>query len=713
MTSSTPQVLICDDNESIIEGLRLILESEGYKVSSTSSFQAALNITQKHTFDLVLVDLHWPGHDGRELVDHVAHHSPHSTVVVISAEESMEVAVDAVRRGAYDFIRKPYSPPEMLQRIQNALEVHKLKIEQAHSRQRVHNSELLHRFLVENSPDLIYVLDEKGLFVLVNEQFAAVLGYEVSSLVGRDYRTLVHFEDQPQLENEMRLLDKNQDTIRKFELRLKRNSSDNTYLVFETKLMGVEHLQNPHNQLHYSDTGLSNMSKYGIARDITERKQAEDLITFQATHDQLTRLPNRVMFENKLVAAIELAKRENYLVGVMFIDLDRFKVINDSLGHIVGDKLLQHISAGIKDVLRDSDTLARLGGDEFILLLPKVEGRAAVEHVAGKVLKVLRSPIDIDGHEINMSGSLGIALFPEHGNQAARLIHNADLAMYQIKNQSRDGFAFFDPSLDQEVNRRYELERDLRAALAEEQLRVFYQPQIDITLGRVTCMEALVRWRHPRMGLLSPGDFIELAEETRLINQLGSWVLDAACSDMSDWVNHGAQDVRVAVNFSACQFEGEGVVALVRETLKKHGLSGRHLEVEITESVLLRDFDSVTEQLRQLSDMGVLIALDDFGTGYTSLNYLKNLPVDTLKIDRSFIQGLGETPVESSIVTAILGMAQGLNMRAIQEGVETTSQMAYLKSAGCTEMQGYYFAQPQPADHAADCLEPGRYGGLC
>ena len=426
-----------------------------------------------------------------------------------------------------------------------------------------------------------------------------------------------------------------------------------------------------------------------------------------AYHDSLTDLPNRALFEDRLAVTLAQAHRKKQTGAVLFLDLDRFKVVNDTVGHAVGDQLLQSVAERLKGLVREGDTVARVGGDEFTLLLTEVERTEEVVGVAGRVLDALRQPWLLNGHEFRITASIGIAMFPNDGEDADSLLRNADTAMYRAKDQGRDNYMLYTPKMNTMIAERLALENSLRHGLERGELLVYYQPQVDIASGRIVGMEALVRWQHPERGLVSPGEFIPLAEETGLIVPLGAWVMRTACAQNKAWQAAGIPPMRVAVNLSARQFQQRNLTEMVDEVLKETGLEARWLQLEITEGVAMQDVESNIAVLRELRQTGVQIAIDDFGTGHSSLSYLSRLPIDVVKIDQSFIQDLTTDPNGAAIARSIIVMAHNLKLRVIAEGVETEEQLEFLKKRRCDEMQGYLFSKPAPAEAFEEMLRRG------
>jgi len=435
----------------------------------------------------------------------------------------------------------------------------------------------------------------------------------------------------------------------------------------------------------------------GSGRDITQQRLAEEKIRHMAHHDALTQLPNRTLLQDRVGQAIAKAKRNGEVLALLFIDLDRFKTINDSLGHAIGDRLLQAVARRLLACTRAADTVARIGGDEFVILLGDLDRPETARHVAQKVLEALAEPLTLENHNLQVTPSIGIAAYPADGEEVETLMRNADTAMYHAKDAGRNNFQFFTQAMNDAAQQRLQLENDLRQAIERGELMLHYQPQLDLRTGGIVGFEALVRWRHPQRGMVAPSEFIPVAEETGLIGPLGAWVLRAACTQATAWHRAGHSWLQVAVNCSAQQFQEEGFVAAVDDILRASGMPAQRLELEITESVIIHHTEEVNARFQALEDMGVRISIDDFGTGYSSLSYLKRLSIHQLKIDQSFVRDIGSDPNDAAIVSAIVTIAHALGLEVVAEGVETAEQLAFLRAVGCDAAQGYLFSRPLPA----------------
>lgn len=429
-----------------------------------------------------------------------------------------------------------------------------------------------------------------------------------------------------------------------------------------------------------------------------QRRQAEETAQHQIYYDLLTDLPNRMMFVDRLTLALARASHERKMLAVLFVDLDRFKTIIDTLGHAIGDRLLRGVADRLRSCLEEGDTLARLGGDEFVVLLPKINRADQAVRKAQKLLDVLRASFHFNDHELHITTSIGISLYPYDGEDADTLLKNADTALYRAKEQGRNNYQLYTPAMNARAFERLALENSLRKALERHEFLLHYQPQVDLRTEQITGMEALLRWQHPDLGVVYPAEFISLAEETGLIVPLGEWVLRSACAQNKQWQKAGLPKLAVAVNLSARQFQHQDLVETVARILRETGMDPRYLELEITESVAMQNADYTIVVLRELKDMGIQIAMDDFGTGYSSLSYLKKFPIDTLKIDQSFIRDLSSDPNDAAIANAIIVLAHSLKLKVVAEGVETGDQRSFLKQRLCDKIQGFLFSSPLPAD---------------
>jgi diguanylate cyclase (GGDEF)-like protein/PAS domain S-box-containing protein len=538
----------------------------------------------------------------------------------------------------------------------------------------------------EISPTLLCVIDAKGIFQQVNPAAQRILGYSPDELQGRSLMELIHSDDRALVKETGPRL---RDGVSGVEVRCRHRDGRYRWLLW--------------NGVSARDQDLI----YGVALDVSDRREAEAQIAHLAYHDPLTDLPNRQLFLDRLSVAIARAQRRHETLAVLFIDLDRFKVINDSLGHPIGDLLLKEVGKRLRRSLREEDTVARLGGDEFTAILLGGAAPAQVSRVAQKVREAVKAPLLLGGHELAISASIGIGLYPSDGADPQMLLRSADTAMYRAKELGRDGHQFYTAALGERVREQLNLETRLRRALAREELTLYYQPLMELRHGKIVGLEALLRWQDPERGLILPDDFIPLGEVTGFIVTIGSWVLRKACREVQALAG-GNGTMRLAVNLSARQFHHADVVEEIAEVLRDTGLPPHRLELEITETVAMQDQEGTIEVLRGLKDLGVRLSIDDFGTGYSSLSYLRRFPIDTVKIDRSFVRDLADDKSAAGIAAAVIAMARQLKLQVVAEGVETPEQLRFLRAQDCDEAQGYLLAYPTPPKELPRVLEQAR-----
>jgi diguanylate cyclase (GGDEF)-like protein/PAS domain S-box-containing protein len=538
-------------------------------------------------------------------------------------------------------------------------------------------AESKYRSLVEKSLVGVYIVQNEK-FVYTNPRFNSMLGYD--SLVGHHISDIIFPEDRPIIEENMhgRLDGRLQDV--EYQCRVNTKAGD----ILHIELFG--------SRIDYN----GRPAVIGNALDITARKASEQLNEFLANHDPLTALPNRRMLGHKLDQAIDVAKVSNQRIAVMYLDLDRFKYINDTLGHTMGDRLLSLVANRMRECLQAKDILARMGGDEFAIMISEVDSSHNVIEVARKILESVRTSLLLDNYELHVSASIGICFYPEDGSTAEELMKNADTALYRAKDQGKDDFSLYTSAMNSETHAAFFLVNDLHKALKEEQFELFYQPRVCGDTGKVISAEALIRWNHPKLGMVPPGNFIPLLEETGLIIPVTEWVLRTVCWQRRAWIDAGFPLVDFSVNFSAQQFMQKDLTKMITEQLTAFNLDTQWLEIEITETSLMKNTDRIREILQQLKGMGIKVAIDDFGTGYSSLAYLKKFNIDTIKIDRSFIYNLQDSRDNEIITAAIINLARSLNMKTVAEGVEMEEQREFLRQHQCDEMQGFLFSRPLP-----------------
>jgi diguanylate cyclase (GGDEF)-like protein/PAS domain S-box-containing protein len=545
--------------------------------------------------------------------------------------------------------------------------------------------------ILENAVEGIAQFDEKGHYVSVNRAYAGLLGYEPSDLIGLGWEETVFSEDRDKMlaaVEEMKAKGKVETEVRGL-----RKEGD----FFYQQIVMI-----PSYDRHKTFTG-----HYCFMKDITERKRAEAHLNYLASFDSLTHLPNRSLFYDRLRQALARDRWHRRLLAVLFLDLDRFKIINDTLGHGVGDQLLKGVAERLTASVRDGDTVTRYGGDEFTLILADVAHMEDVARVTQKILNALSKPFDLQGHELFVTASIGIALYPNDGDDPEALIKNADAAMYRAKEGGRNHYQLYSPALNAKASERLLLEGHLRRALERQEFLLYYQPKVDLGSGAVVGMEALIRWKRPEQGMVSPAEFIPLAEETGLILPIGEWVLRTAVRQIKTWQEAGVPAVPVAVNLSPRQFQ-KNLVEMISQVLNEVGLAPQYLGLEVTEGMIMKQAADAANMLDQLHEIGIEIAIDDFGTGYSSLSYLKRFHVQSLKIDGSFIRDLSTNPDDAAIVAAIITMARSLKLAVVAEAVETEEQLSLLHSLQCDQIQGYLFSRPLPADEAERLLRAGK-----
>ncbi len=682
------RILLCDDDPRMLESLQTLLRLYDYAVETALGGQAAINKLSNYQYDLILLDLKMPHVNGHDVMSFMSQNNIDTMTIVVSGETSLDDISKALRHGAYDYLKKPYVPEELTATVNNAIRKKALEHSNRSMQARLNQSERLHRFIVNNSPDIIFILDSQGNFSFINSKINKLLHYPRNELIGKHISELVDDEDKSKASYFFGQSNNPHLGVQTTELILKPHASVKGKRHFEVSLWPIDRNE---------DQGNLKPSKqyriYGTARDISERMEAEAFINFQAYHDLLTRLPNRALFKDRLGVAITQAQRNNTLLAVMFIDLDRFKVINDSLGHTMGDRLLQAVSQRLLGCIRKGDTLSRFGGDEFTLLLPDVKNANAAIQIAEKILADIKQPFELSGHQLHIGASIGITIYPDSGDSMDALIKNADIAMYQVKKSGKDGYKLFSEEMHSISSERLMLEQDMRRAIKNDEFEICYQPQINTSTQDIVGVEALTRWNHPSFGRLGPAKFIPIAEDSRLIVEMDLFTLRKACREISYYHKNGFPDLQLSVNLSPIIIEKDEYVTAILDILTEEQFPARLLELEITEGIIMDDRQDVIDKLLRLANSGIRLAIDDFGTGYSSLSYLHNFPIHTLKIDRSFIQAITSNGDEACIVNAIIAMAHGLKMEIVAEGVENKEQLDYLCSLNCTTVQGYLFGE--------------------
>lgn len=691
-----PTILVVDDEPYLRNSLASILSLHGYASSTADGGKSALEALKTKKIELILLDLCMPGINGHQIMDWIREQQIDTCVIVVSGDTCIDSAISALNLGACDYLKKPYATEELILKIRNALTKRSLEKENKAIHLQLKESERWYRYMVNSSPDFIYTLDADGYCTFCNDRVQSLLGYGKEAVIGKHFSTFIYAEDIQAAQYVLQERRTDDRAARNLEIRIP-HGTEPILLTLEFNSFGIYDKVEGTDKPKYLGT-------YGVAKDITEKKKTTELIMYQAYHDLLTGLANRKLFKDHLELAMAQARRYKHTLALMFLDLDRFKVVNDTLGHVVGDHLLIEVATQLKKCLREGDTLARQGGDEFTLLLPQIDNQESARSTADKIIKAFGEPFHIDGHELYVPMSIGIALYPENGDNIDTLIKNADIAMYDSKAKGRNQYQFYSASMNVRFDDRFSLEIQMHKALERDEFLVVYQPQINVITGKISGMEALVRWSSPVLGYLSPMEFIPLSEETGLIIPISEFVLRSVFNQTKLWQQAGLLPQRIAINISSQHLEQNSFVDFIAKLLLEYELAGSIFEIEITESTLLNDGDHIIEKLRIISSMGIKIALDDFGTGYSSLSYLKKFPIDTIKIDQSFMPAFSGDSDNESIVTAICALAQGLNLNLIAEGVEEINQYCLLQTLNCNEAQGYLFSKPLSSQDITELL---------
>lgn len=697
-------ILIVDDNPVNIGLVVDHLEEHGLDVTVALGGEEALKRAELVQPDLILLDVMMPGIDGFETCRRLKANPVTRGIPVIfmTALADIQDKVSAFAAGGVDYVSKPFQIEELLARVQTHLELRaaqrrlaaqnvELQIEvnaRRSAESALKASELRYRRLFETANDGILLIDSETAQVTdVNPALAAMLGQDRLDLLSRTMSELPPFRNVVACHTMIE------------ELRELEHIKYDDW-VLETahgSLIDVEVVAN----LYQADGNHVVQCNF---RNISDRKEAEARIRYMALHDALTGLPNRVLLADRLAMATAQARRNKNKVALLMLDLDHFKHINDSLGHHIGDQLLEAVAVRLRSCLRESDTAARLGGDEFVICLSDIASAEDAEIVARKVLALFAEVFPIEKHNLHIGTSVGISLYPDDGEDSGGLLRAADTAMYDAKENGRGTFRFFTPELNAAAQRWHRLGNDIRGACARGEFVLHYQPQIAIHSSEITGLETLLRWNHPQEGLISPTLFIPLLEELGLMADVGKWVLETACVQNAQWQAEGLPPVRVAVNLSAQQFYRGDIVQAVKHALERSGLDPQWLELELTESLTLDDTETPLHIMRDLKTLGVTLSLDDFGTGWSSLSYLRRFPLDRIKIDRSFMRDVTTHSNTAAVVHSILSLARSLGLDCIAEGVETQEQLGYLQGELCDEVQGFLFSEAVPAQDMPEML---------
>jgi diguanylate cyclase (GGDEF)-like protein/PAS domain S-box-containing protein len=676
-----PKILLIGNNPAAADEIHAALAAAGsasFDVEWVRQLFDGVTRLNKGGIDAVLLELSLPDSHGIETFDKLFIAAPDVPILILGGNASEALAKQAVGRGAQDYLPPDHLDSYSLPRaLRNAIE----------------------RKVVE---DALYVEKERAL-VALNSIGDAVVCSDMSGRI--TYLNLVaetmtgwrreEAAGQP-LAAVFRIIDGVTRKTARDPMKIAVEQNMTVKLIVDCVLIrrdGFESaIEDSATPIH--DRQGRVVGAVVVFHDVSAARAISRQMTHAAQHDLVTNLPNRLLLNDRISQSISLARRQNRAIAVIFLDLDRFKYINDSLGHATGDKLLQSVSKRLLAGLRGSDTVSRQGGDEFVILLSEIADPEDLAASAKKILLLLNAPHSIGGQDLHIGGSIGISVYPADGEDAETLIKNADTAMYHAKERGRNNFQFFKAEMNLKAVERQTLEGSLRRALEREEFLLHYQPKVNLDSGQITGVEALIRWQHPERGLVPPSQFVPIAEDCGLILQIGRWVLREACRQARAWQSAGVPPLPIAVNVSAVEFREKGFAERVRTVLSETGLEARYLELELTEGVLMEDAATMVSVLQEVKMMGIHLAVDDFGTGYSSLSYLRQFPIDVLKIDQSFVHQITDDPDDSTIVSAIINMGKSLKHLVVAEGIETREQRAYLQAQHCAEGQGYLFSPP-------------------
>lgn len=671
------EVLLIEDNPDDAFLVEELLQDGGWPVirpTHADRLSRAFELTRDTDFDAVLLDLILPDSQGLDTFRKVRHRLPDLPVVVLTGLDDEQTALEALKDGAQDYLPKNDISNLLLRRTI------RYAIERKRSETALRRSEEKRRAVLENAPDPVVAYDDQERVVYINPAFTRVFGWSLEACQGRP----LEFTTNEFLPEERELWQSLEDKGAFYGVETKRLTR--TGRLVDVSISGALS----------RDRSGNDASIVFILQDITRRKQAEENLRHLAYHDPLTGLPNRKAFYERLMDAINQAQRSegHNRLALLFIDLDHFKHINDTMGHNTGDLWLKDVAGRLMKHIRKSDHVFRLGGDEFTVILTNLSQDIDAAKIANNLIQSISEPFKVEGREFYNSASIGISIYPENGLSVEHLVKNADTAMYAAKEE-RNRYRFFNQELNRKAQERIRLECDLRRALSKNEFRLHYQPLVD-DQKKILGVEALCRWQHPELGLLEPKDFIPLAEETGLIVEIGQWVLDSALSSLKKWHGHGFRDLFVAVNISPRQFKQPNLVESVLSMLDKQRISPKMLQLEVTESCILENPEAAIEKMNRLHEHGVRLSVDDFGTGYSSLNRLCRFPIQSLKIDRSFIGNVGRDGKDLEIVKMIIAMAHSLGIEPVAEGVEDDRQWEFMREHGCRWTQGFLFSRPLP-----------------
>jgi diguanylate cyclase (GGDEF)-like protein/PAS domain S-box-containing protein len=690
-TNEAYRILLIEPDPAEAGAIRTALaETKGlvFSVAWVRDLSAGVDRLNTGTIDAVLLDLFLPDCQGLATFERLLKDAPQVPVLILCGLGDESLAMEAAERGAQDCLLKAHCNSFSLglalrNMIERTAAAEALFIEKERA-----------DVTLNSIGDAVISTDRAGHITYLNIVAESLTGWTRQDAAGRPFAEVFHIID-----GETRERARNPMTMAVQEDRTVGLTANCVLIRRDASELAIEDSAAPIHDRRGLVTGA-----VIVFHDVSVARARSLEMAYLAYHDALTDLPNRLLLSDRLDRTIELARRHKRRLAVLFMDVDRFKRINDSLGHQIGDQLLQSVAEQLTMCVRCSDTVSRQGGDEFVILLSEIEEATHAVVSVRKILAAIAEPHHVAGHELHITTSVGVSLYPDDGHDAETLLRHADSAMYHAKEHGPGRFQFFQADMNLRAVERQSLEHGLRRALDRQEFILHYQPKIDLETGLMVGAEALIRWRHPNGGLLPPMQFVPIAEDSGLIVPIGQWVLREACRQARAWQNAGLRLTPVAVNVSAVEFRNPGFLDGVRMSLEETRLESRYLELELTESVLMAHAESTVSLLRGLKELGVQLALDDFGTGYSSLSYLKEFPIDALKVDESFVRGISDDLRGAPIVLAIISMGKSLHHRVIAEGVETAEQLAFLQAQGCAEGQGFYFSRPLPAEQFAKLL---------
>jgi diguanylate cyclase (GGDEF)-like protein/PAS domain S-box-containing protein len=692
LETELPKILIVDDKSENLVVLEKLLSSLKVQVFKANSGNEALSLMLEHEFVLVLLDVQMPNMSGYEVLEVMSwdEKTRYIPVIFVTANYADEQhKLKGYQYGAVDYLYKPINDVILLSKVRVFLDLYEQRIKFKQLNQR-------YQLIINAAGEGIFGADLDGKISFINPAAEKNLGYDAGKLIGQPISTLI--EQQPQAtELEIQESWSIQDIFKVCSEHKIFHKDDTVFKKNDNTLLPIEFTAAPIYDQHEQYNGI-----VFVFSDITLRKTVEEQLTNLALYDHLTKLPNRLLFEKTMSQALARARRNNKLMALMFLDLDHFKDINDRLGHDIGDLLLKGVSDRLVTCIRETDTVARLGGDEFAIILDEISATEDAAMIAEKIIHALTPPFYLNGNEVFVSTSIGIAVYPISGETSIALTKNADIAMYQAKQTGRDQYCFFTDIMNEQIRFRLEMVHSLRYSIDRNELELYYQPKFDLKTNKITGTEALLRWNHPVLGLLKPGDFIQVAEETGLIQKIGTWVIEEACRTNKHWQDIGLQACSVAVNLSSFQVVQDDIIDVIQSALEQSGLEPKYLEIELTETSLIVNTEKSAKVLHNLHEIGVGITIDDFGIGYSSLYYLKKLPVDTLKIDQGFVRDITTDSSDAAIVKAVIALAHNLELAVIAEGVEQQEQLQFLRDNSCDQIQGFLLSNPLPAREMED-----------